>query len=52
MKEDLFCKERFETVLKGMKNNKVLGADNVVNMFFNYDVCIVRDQILKIMNMN
>jgi len=31
VKEDLFCEEKLATVLKGLKNNKALGADSVVN---------------------
>ena len=31
MKEDLFCEEKLETVIKGLKNNQALGADSVVN---------------------
>ena len=33
MKEDMFCKEELETVLKGLKNNKALGSGRVVNEF-------------------
>ena len=38
MKEDLFCEEELVTVLKGLKDNKVPGADSVVNEFLNMEV--------------
>ena len=31
MKEDSFCEEELETVLKKLKNNKVSGTDSEVN---------------------
>jgi len=34
VEEDLFCYEELVTVLKGLKNNKVSGADSVINEFF------------------
>ena len=33
VKEDLFCEEELVIILKGLKNNKAPGADNVVNEF-------------------
>jgi hypothetical protein len=33
MREDIFCEEELVTVLKGLKNNKAPGANNVVNEF-------------------
>ena len=51
VKEDLFCEEELATVLKGLKNNKVLGADRVVNEFLKYGGSEVRNKLLKIMNM-
>ena len=35
---------------KRIKNNKVSGADSVVNGFLKYGSCEVRDKLLKIMN--
>ena len=40
MKEDLLCKEELETVLIGLKNNEVPGADSVVNDFFQYGIVL------------
>jgi len=51
VKHDLFCEEELVTVLKGLKNNKAPGADNVVNEFLKYSESEVRHKLLKIMNM-
>ena len=50
VKEDLFCEEVLETVLKGLKINKAPGADSVINEFLKYGGFEVRNKILKIMN--
>jgi len=49
--EDFFCEEELDTVTKGLKNNKVPGADSVVNEFLKYGGFEVRNKVLKIMNM-
>ena len=51
VKEDLFCEEELATLLKGLKNNKALGADSVINEFLKYGGSEVRNKLLKIMNM-
>ena len=51
MKEDLFSEEELATVLKGLKNNKVPGADRMINEFLKYGGSEVRNKLLKIMNM-
>jgi hypothetical protein len=50
VREDLFCGEELTTVLKGLKNNKALGANRVVNEFLKYGGSEVRNKLLKIMN--
>ena len=35
VKEDLFCWEKLQTVIKGLINNKASGFDSVVNDFCN-----------------
>ena len=52
MKEDLFCEGELVTVVKGLKNDKALGADSLVNEFFKYGGHEVRNKLLKIMNMS
>ena len=42
--------EELATVLKGLKNNKALGADSMINEFLKYGGS-VRNKLLKIMNM-
>ena len=50
VEEDLFCYEELVTVLKGLKDNKVSGADSVINeFFFKYGDSEVRNNLLKIM---
>ena len=51
VKEDVFCKEELALMLKGLKNNKTLDADSVVNEFLKYGGSEVRNRLLKIMNM-
>ena len=50
MKEDLFFEEKLATVLKGLKNIKVPGADSVVNEFLKNGCSEVRNKLLRIMN--
>ena len=50
VKEDLFSEEELATVLKGLKNNKALGADSMINQFLKYGGSEVRNKLLKIMN--
>jgi len=38
------------TVRKGLKNNKALGADFLVNEFFKHGGSRVKNQLLKIMS--
>ena len=47
----MFCEEGLATVLKGLKNNKALGVDSVVNEFLKYGGPEVRNKLLKIKNM-
>ena len=48
VKEDLFCEEELATVIKGLKNNKGPGADEV-NEFLKHGGSEVRNKLLKIM---
>jgi len=52
VKEDLFCGGKLVTVLKGLKINKALNDDSVVNEFLKHGDYEVRNKLLKIMNMN
>ena len=45
VKQDLFCEEELVKVLKGLKNNKVPGADSVVNEFLKYGGSKVRNKL-------
>ena len=51
VKEGLFCDEYLVTLLKWLKNNKVLGADSVVNGFLIHGGYEVRNKLMKIMDM-
>ena len=46
-----FCEEEKAKGVKGLKNNKASGADNVVNEFLKYGGSEVRHKLLKVMNM-
>ena len=50
VKEDLLSEEELATVLKGLKNNKVPGADSVVKKFLKYCGSKVRNKLLRIVN--
>ena len=49
VKEHLFCDEELATILKGLKNYMVPGANSVVNEFLKYDGPEVRNRLLNIM---
>jgi hypothetical protein len=49
--DTLDVKEELVTVLKGLQNNNAPAADSMVNEFFKYGVCEVRDTLLDIMTM-
>ena len=50
VKEDSFRQEELVTALKGLKDNKIQGAGNVVNEFLKYGSSEVRNKQLTIMN--
>ena len=51
MKEDLFCKQELEAVIKGLQNNETSEANSVVNEFLKYGVYEVRGKLPKISRM-
>ena len=46
----MFSEEELATILKGLKNYKIPGADSFINEFFKYGGPEVRNKLLNIMN--